>query len=152
MFGLPKRAKVSAEQRTQAQDYLRDILPLVEKLDEEYRSWMEIATEDSHTLGLDRDPEGQHASVYLWRVSEAATELVQRDPPKAARRWHDAMSLCLENRGAAADLFRDAATLAALKDPGAKISEANKRLVDGQKHRTRAQTAQKQLEARFGVH
>src|ERR671938_363832 len=105
MFGLPRRSRVSAEQRTQAQDYLREIIPLVEKLDEEFQNWMDVATEDSHTLVLDRDPEGQHASVYLYRVSDAATEVVQRDPPRAARRWHEAISFCLENRGAAADIF-----------------------------------------------
>ena len=138
MFRLPRRSNVSPEQRLQAQDYLRDTLALVNKLDEEFQTWMDAATEDSRTLVLDRDPEGQHASVYLWRVSEAATEVVQRDPPRAARRWHDAMSLCLEHRGAAADLFRDAAALSGLKDPGSKIAEANKRLCEAQRHRTRA--------------
>lgn len=150
MFRLPRRSNVSTEQRLQAQDYLKDITALVQKLDEEFQTWMDIATEDSRTLVLDRDPEGQHASVYLWRVSEAATEVVQREPPRAARRWHEAISLCLENRGAAADLFRDAAALSGLKDPSARITEANKRLGNAQRHRTRAETLQQQLQARLG--
>jgi len=152
MFRLPRRSNVSQEQRLQAQDYIREILALMQKLDEEFQSWMEMATEDTRALVLDRDPEGQHASVYLWRGSQAATQIVQRDPPRAARRWHEAISLCLENRGAAADLFRDAAALSGLKDPSSKIAEANKRLGSALRHRTRAETLQKQLQERFGEH
>src|SRR5581483_2858279 len=149
MFGLPRRSDGSPEQQAEAFDYLRDVLPLVDKLEEEFKSWMDIATDDSLTLTLDRDPDGQHASVYLWRVGQTAVDFTQREPPRAARRFHEAQALCLEARGAAADVYRDAATLSPLKDPGGRIAEANRRLAEARRQRTRAENEQKQIEARL---
>jgi len=149
MFGLPGRPDTSPEVRGEIQDYLRDIEPLLQKVEEEYRNWLELATEDDKTLSIERDPDGQHASIYLWRVGEAATSFVQKDPARPARRYYEAIALCLENRAAAADLFREGADLALLKNPGSKIDEANRKLAEADRLMTRAQTAHKQLLARY---
>jgi hypothetical protein len=149
MFGLPGRSDASIEQRVETQEYLRDVLPLMEKVDEEYKNWMTVSSEDSRTLVLDRDPDGQHAAIYLWRVSQPATELVQKEPVKTAKKFHEAIALCLEARAAAADLFKEAADLAPLKDPVPKIAQANKKLLEAERLYTRAAAAQQELETKY---
>ncbi len=146
MFGLPGRAGSSPEQRMEIQDYLREALPLMESLEKEYQTWLEAASEDSQALTLQKDPDGQHAAVYLWRVGREAAEFVQKPPVRAAKRFHEAFSLCLEARGAAADFFKEAADLALIKSPGPLIGEANKKLVEARRQWDRAQAARQQLE------
>jgi hypothetical protein len=150
MFGSPGRSDAASERRLETQEYLRDVYPLVERAEAEYKTWIEIATEDSRTLTLDRDPDGQHAAIYLWRVGQPATAFVQKDPVRDARRFHEALALCLEARGAAADLFKEAADLALIKNPAPKIAEANRKLVEAERQLTKANTARRQLEERFG--
>src|SRR5687768_7787093 len=106
MFGFGRR-KLSEEDRVDLLEYLRDVLPLAERLKEEFDTWMSQATEDGRRLSIDKDPDGQHAAVYLWRVSEPAKEFVQHDPVKAAQKYFEAFALVLEARGDAADRFKE---------------------------------------------
>src|SRR5437660_7652666 len=118
----------TAEERVDVQEYLRAVRPLVELLDREYATWLEAAADGPGVLSRDRDPDGQHAAVYLWRVGDTARSFVQRQPVKGAARYHEAMSLCLEARGAAADLFKEASGTGSHNNPGAKVREANRKL------------------------
>jgi hypothetical protein len=147
LFG---RKKLHEEERVDLIEYLREVLPLMDSLKSEYEQWLSRATEDGKRLSLQKDADGQHAAVYLWRVADPARDFVQRDPVKAAKKFYEAYSLCLEARGAAADLFKEAADLALLKDPAPKVVEANTKLVEGDKQHSKATEALHELEALLG--
>ena len=145
MRGLPGRG-ITPEDRVDAVEYLRDVHPHTEVTEREFLNWMQIACPTGRTLSLETDPSGEHAGVYLWRVSEAARDFVQHETARAARRYFEAYALCLEARAAAADLFREGVELAAVKDPTGKIAEANHKLAEATRHATRAQTAMRLLQ------
>jgi hypothetical protein len=146
----PGRSGASPEQRVEIREYLRDTQPLTEQLDQEYQTWLDIAAEeDSHTLSIERDPDGQHAAVYLWRVSQPAIAFTQGEVVSAARHYYEAYALCLEARASAADLVKQAADLAPLKDPGPKFAEANRKLAEADRYWSRAKTERERLEVRL---
>lgn len=149
MFGFLRRG-ASDEERVDLQGFLRDSRSLVEAIDREFKSWMEVATADQRTLAMENDPDGQHAAVYLWRVGDPARDFVQLEPVKAAQRYYEAYALCLEARGSAADMVKEAADRAAILDPAPKIAEANKKLAEAERERNRANEALRELESRLG--
>jgi hypothetical protein len=144
------RKRLGDEERVDLLEYLRDVLPLMETLKSEYEQWLHRATADGKRLTLEKDSDGQHAAVYLWRVADPARDFVQRDPVKAAKKYHEAYSLSLEARARAADLFKEAADLAMVKDPGSLISEANAKLQEGEKQHAKATDALHELEGILG--
>lgn len=146
MFGFLRRGP-SEEERVDLQEYLRKIRPLAETVDSEYQTWMKAGTADGRTISLEKDSDGQHAAVYLYRVDNAARDLVASDPPKLAERYHEAAALCLEARGAAADLFKEAADLVGARDPVPKIAEANRQIAEGEKQYSRAQSLLSELQS-----
>jgi hypothetical protein len=95
------------------------------------------------------DPDGQHAAVYLYRVGSDATEFVQHPPVKPAEKYHEAFSLCLEARAAAAAALKEAADYSASRDPSAKVAEANRNLAEAERQHTRAADALHELEERL---
>lgn len=149
MFGFLRRGP-SEEERVNLQEYLRNIRPLADTIESEYQTWMKAGTADGHTLSLEKDSDGQHAAVYLYRVDNAARDLVASDPPKQAERYHEATALCLEARGAAADLFKEAADLVGARDPVPKIAEANRKIAEGEKQYNRSQSLLSELQTRLG--
>lgn len=154
MFGFLRKGRVSEEERLDVIEYLREVRPLMHALNQEYQTWLAAATTDTRTLAIECDPDGQNAASYLWRVGhgqpppyeDPAVRFVQGTPPKAARRYHDAFSLCLEARAAAADAFKHAAERVGLQDPAGPIGEANRRLAESEKELARANTALRELE------
>lgn len=148
MFGFLRRGP-SEQERFGLQGYLREIRPFAETIDSEYQTWMTEGTADGRTLSLEKDSNGQHAAVYLYRVDNAARDLVASNPPKRAERYHEALALCLEARGAAADLFREAADLAGARDPAPNIAEANRKIAEGERLYSRAQAALSELQGRI---
>jgi len=144
LFG---RKKLGEEDRVDLIEYLREVLPLMDTLKSEYEQWMTRATEDSKHLTLEKDADGQHAAVYLWRVADPARDFVQHDPVKSAKKFYEAYSLCLEARAAAADRFKEAADLALVKEPGPVVVEANTKLVESEKQMVKATEALHELEA-----
>jgi len=149
MLSFLHRGGLNSEERVDAQEYLRAVKPLAETLDREYAAWLEVAVDRPHEFSLDGDPDGQHASVYLWRVGDAARELVQRDPVKGAERYHEAMSLCLEARAAAAAVFKEASGTGSHNNPAARVTMANRKLIEADKLLDRAREALRELEARL---
>jgi hypothetical protein len=149
MFGFGKR-KLSEEDRVDLLEYLREVLPVADKLKEEFDLWMSQATDDGHRLMFDKDPDGQHAAVYLWRVSEPAKAFVQHDPVKPAEKYFEAFALVLEARGDAADRFKEASDLAGVHDPVPRVAEANQKLAQAEKEMTKATAALHDLEAMLG--
>jgi len=150
MFPWPGQAGASPEQRVEIMEFLRDMQPLTDSLDQEFQRWMEVAADDSRTLTLERDPDGQHAAVYLWRVSQAATDFVNNESVvPAARSYYEAYALMLEARAAAASLVKEAADLALIKNPSPKIAEANRQLAEAERQLARARAARGRLEARL---
>jgi len=86
-FGGGGGGRLSPEDRVDVSEYFRDARPLMDKADAEYQSWMEtVAPEEPRQLTFDADPTGEHAAVYLWRVSGPATDFVQMPVVKAAHR------------------------------------------------------------------
>lgn len=160
MFGFLRKGRASEEARVDIMEYLREIRPLVQVLDQEYQNWLSAATTDSRTLTIDLDSEGRNAASYLWRVGhgqpppheDPAPTFVQRTPPTAARRHHEAFSLCLEARAAAAAAFEDAATHVGVQDPTARVNDANRKLAEAERERARAETALRELEAFVARH
>ena len=147
LFG---RRRVSEEDRADLLEYLREVLPLVDRLKEEFDSWMAQSTNDGRHLVFEKDTDGQHAAVYLWRVSEPAKQFVQRDPVKVAQKYYEAFSLVLEARGDAADRFKEAADLAGVHEPAPKVAEANGKLAEADKYMAKASTALRELEGKLG--
>lgn len=150
MFGFLRKGGGSEQEQAEIQEYLRAVRPLVQTLDRELDTWLGAAAGGSRQLSLDGDPDGQHAAVYLWRVTDAARSFVQSAPARAAQRYHEAYSLCLEARGAAADAFKEAADRAGVVDPNAKIAGANGLLAEAERQLARAQAALRELEGRLG--
>jgi hypothetical protein len=144
------RGGLTGEQRVDAQEYLRAVRPLTETLDREYAAWLEVGAEGSQ-LSRDRDPDGQHASVYLWRVGDTARDFVQRDPVKGAERYHEALSLCLEARAAAADLFKESAGTGTHSNPHAKVATANRKLADAERFYAQSVEALRELERQLAA-
>src|SRR5437899_3277237 len=134
--------------RVDLRDYLQSVTPLLETADREYASWLEAAAGATRTLSRERDPDGTHASVYLWRVDDTAREFVQHEPVKAAARYYEAMALCLENRAAAAVLFKEGTGTASQNKPEAKFRAANKKLVEAERYLARAGEARRAFEGR----
>jgi hypothetical protein len=151
LLSFLNRGGLTAEERVDLQEYLRAVRTLTDTLDREYAAWLEVAADSPRKLSRERDPDGQHASVYLWRVGEAAREFVQRKPVKAAERYHESMSLCLEARAAAADLFKEAAGTGVHNNPGAKVGAANRKLVESERLLTRAREALRELDTRLAA-
>jgi hypothetical protein len=149
LLGFLHRGGLTGEERVDVQEYLRSVRPLIETLDREYAAWLQAAADGPGTLSLDRDPDGQHASVYLWRVGDAAREFVQRPPVRGAERFHEALSLCLEARAAAADLFKEATGTGSRNNPGSKVAAANRKLVESDRLVARFRGAQRDLEMRL---
>jgi hypothetical protein len=149
VFGFLKRG-LSADERAEINEYLDRVGPNVEAAEREFGVWMDSVARKSPTLSLDSDPDGQHASIYLWRVGEPARDFVQTEPVRSARAFYQAFSLCLEARGAAADAFRVAAERAAVKEASAQVAEANRKLSEAERERSRAEAALADLEARAG--
>jgi len=141
---------MNEEERLDAMDYMHDVRPLFDKLNREYSGWLTEASDDGKTLSLDRDPDGQHAAVYLYRVSSDATEFVQRRPVPAAAKYHEGFALCLEARAAAADSLKEAADYAGSRDPGGKITQANHKLAEADRQLGRAKLALRKLEDQIG--
>ena len=152
MFAFLRRNGLNEEERLDAMDYMHDVKPLFEKLNREYAGWLTEASDDGRTLSLERDPDGQHAAVYLYRVSSDATEFVQRTPVPAAMKYHEGFAMCLEARAAAADALKEAADYAGSRDPGGKLAHANRRLAEAEEQLGRANQALRQVESRLGSH
>jgi hypothetical protein len=121
----------------------------MDELDQEFQAWLQVAVDGDGQLALEIDPTGQHASVYLWRVADAARDFVQWEPPKPARQHHRAFSLCLEARAAAAEAFREAADRAGVVNPAGKIGEANRSLADAEDEQDRAREALVDIERKL---
>ena len=149
MFGFLRRGP-SEEERVELQEYLREIGPRLGTVTGEYQTWMAAATPDGRTLALEGDSDGNHAAVYLWRVDSTAHDLVGRQPLKLAERYHEALALCLEARAAAAAAFKEAADLVGARDPVPKIAEANRKILEGEKEHSRAQSLLSDLQGRLG--
>ncbi len=149
MLSFLHRRGLTDEERVDVQEYLRATRPLIETLEREYATWIEAAVDPPQKLSRDRDPNGQHASVYLWRVGETARDFVQRPPVKGAERYHEALSLCLEARGAAAGQFKEASGTAGHNNPEAKVTAANRKLVESDQLLARARDALREMEGRL---
>ncbi len=132
---------------SELQKYLQAVHPLVETLDSEYHRWMELASTDGHTLDLGRDPTGQYAALYLWRGGQDTRKFTLAQPERSARQFYEAYALCLESREVAARLFKDAAEMAPVKNPARQISDANKKIVEGERQRERAESSLNHLKA-----
>jgi hypothetical protein len=152
LFAFLRRGGLNEEERLDAMEYMHDVSPLFDKLNREYSGWLTEATDDGKTLSLERDPDGQHAAVYLYRVSSDATEFVQRRPVPAAAKYHEGFALCLEARAAAADSLKEAADYAGSRDPGSRIAHANHRLAEAERQLDRARQALRRLEDQIGPH
>ena len=133
-----RRRALSHDDREELRSYLREVGPLVDKADHEYESWKRAGWPDGSKLSLDVDPTGEHAAVYVWRVSEPAAKFVQHPPVPSARRYHQAYSLCLEARAAAASAFKEAADTAKSHERDVKLAVANRRLREAQSELTKA--------------
>jgi hypothetical protein len=153
MLGFLRR-NPSDEERVEIQEYLRTVGPLVETLDNEFATWLGDAADRAPRpmLTIEDDPDGTVAAVYVWKVADPARDFVQREPCKAAKRYHEAIALCLEARAAAADAFKEAADLVGVRDPAAKIAEANRLLLDADRERRKADEALRDLEGMLTRH
>jgi hypothetical protein len=146
---LVRRRNLSPDEQEELRKYLREVGPLVDQLDHEYETWKRASWGDIGRLTLDADPTGEHAAVYVWRVSEPATRFVQHAPVPLARRYHKALSICLEDRAAAASAFKDAADTRRGHERDVKLTLANRRLRQSQGELNRALKALSGLHARL---
>ncbi len=144
-----RRRGLSHDEREELRSYLREVGPLVDKADHEYESWKRAGWPEGNKLTLESDPTGEHAAVYLWRVSEPATKFVQHPPVAAARRYHRSFSLCLEARAAAAAALKAAADTARGHERGVKLAVANRRLRESLMELNRALKALSELHDRL---
>jgi len=151
MLSFLHRGGLTGEERVDVHEYLRTVRPLTETLDREYAAWLEAGADGPGRLSRDRDPDAQHASVYLWRVGDAARDFVQRDPAKGAERYHEAMSLCLEARAAAADIFKESSGTGSHNNPSAKVNAANRKLVEADGFLACSRDALRELESRLAA-
>ena len=151
MFRFLRRGGLNEEERFDTVEYLREVKPLFENLNFEFQSWLLEAAADGKKLALDHDPDGQHAAVYLYRVGGEAAEFVQHEPAKAAIKYHEEFSLCLESRAAAAAALKEAADYSTSRDPTDRVAEANRQLVESERRLTRANAALREVEGRAGT-
>ena len=151
MLGFLRRGSLNAEERVELHEYLRSVRPLAEGLEREYAAWMEVSAESPGRLTLERDPDGQHAAVYLWRVGDNARRFVQREPVRGAQHYHEAYALCLEARAAAADLMKEAAGTGEHNKPQTRVRAANEKLGESQRLMARARIELRELEARLAA-
>jgi len=151
MLGFLRRGGLSSEQRVDLHEYLRGVRPPHDTAEREFAAWIEAAADSTGKLALERDPDGTHAAVYLWRVGEPARQFVQRDPAKGAEHYYEALALCLEARAAAAELFKEATDTASHNNPQAKVKLANEKLGDAQRLLARARIELRELEARLAA-
>ena len=149
MVDFVRRRALSSDEQEELRKYLREVGPLVDQLDHEYETWKRASWGDIGRLTLDADPTGEHAAVYVWRVSEPATRFVQHPPVPTARRYHKALSICLEDRAAAASAFKDAADTRRGHERDVKLTLANRRLRQSQGELNRALKALSDLHARL---
>src|SRR5258706_16278142 len=140
------------EERIDAAEYLRDVKPLFENLNREFQAWLLEASTDGKVPALDHDPDGQHAAVYIYRVGSEAADFVQHEPVKSAVKYHEEFALCLEARAAAAAALKEAADYSTSRDSTAKVAEANRKLVESERHLARATVALREVEERVGTH
>jgi hypothetical protein len=131
-FVRRRRRALSRDDREELRSYLREVGPLVDMADHELETWRRAGWPDASRLSLESDPTGEHAAVYVWRVSQPATKFVQHPPVAAARRYHQFYSLCLENRAAAASSLKEAADTARGHERQVKLTVANRRLRESQ--------------------
>jgi len=149
MVDFVRRRALSSDEQEELRKYLREVGPLVDQLDHEYETWKRASWGDIGRLTIDADPTGEHAAVYVWRVSEPATRFVQHPPVPTARRYHKALSICLEDRAAAASAFKDAADTRRGHERDVKLTLANRRLRQSQGELNRALKALSDLHARL---
>ncbi len=147
-----RRRALSHDDREELRSYLREVGPLVDKADHEYETWKRAGWPDGSRLSLETDPTGEHAAVYVWRVSEPATKFVQHPPVGSARRYHQFYSLCLEARAAAASALKEAADTANGHERDVKLMVANRRLRECQKELTSALKALSDLHNHLSEH
>jgi hypothetical protein len=150
MFDLPPWRRLTPEERVDLVEYLREVRAFMDLADQEYENWMQAAVPAGpRKLTMDGDPTGEHAGVYLWRVADPAREFVQHPTVRGSRSLFAHYALCLEARAAAADIFKAAVELAAIKNPGQDLGEANKRLEEAERERARASQALTELAGRL---
>ncbi|MBM2809423.1 MAG: hypothetical protein HW416_182 [Chloroflexi bacterium] len=159
MLGFLKRDGNSSEDRAEIIEYLAKVRPLAEAAEREFAAWMAAVVHEpgadppranSPRLAIEADPEGRHASIYLWHVGDPARDFVECEPTKPTRAYYEAFSLCLEARAAAADGFRSAAEGIGARDPAPQIAQANRKLAEADHEHARATAAMAALEARAG--
>jgi hypothetical protein len=144
-----RRRALTTDEQDELRSYLREVGPLVDQVDHEYETWKRSSWGDSGRMTLDNDPTGENAAVYVWRVSDPATKFVQHPPVPLARRYHRALSLCLEARASAASYFKDAADTKRGHERDVKLAVANRRLRESQTELNRALKALSELHDRL---
>jgi hypothetical protein len=149
MVDFVRRRALTPEEQEELRKYLREVGPLVDQLDHEYETWKRASWGDIGRLTIDADPTGEHAAVYVWRVSEPATRFVQHEPVPLAKRYHKALSICLEDRAAAASAFKNAADTRRGHERDVQLTLANRRLRQSQGELNRALKALADLHARL---
>jgi hypothetical protein len=152
MVDFVRRRVLSSEEQDELRGYLREVGPLVDQVDHEYETWKRASWGDYGRLTLDADPTGEHAAVYVWRVSEPATKFVQHPPVAPARRYHRSLSMCLEARAAAASAFKDAVDTRRGHERDVKLAVANRRLRESQTELNRSLKALSELHQRLAGH
>jgi hypothetical protein len=131
----PSRGKgLPPEERATLEEYLAAAEPLLERLDSEYRQWLEKA---GVTAGTDvtaiNDPKGQHSGVFVWRTIETERNFTQLHAPPRARRLHDAYCQSVEGRHQAASMIYDALQVADIRPPQAHLQAASQDLAHAEK-------------------
>lgn len=149
MVSFIRQRPLSPEEQEELRAYLREVGPYVDQADHEFETWKRASWGEIGRLTIDADPTGEHAAVYLWRVSEPATRFVQHPPVPVARRYHQALALCLEARAAAASAFKDAADTIRGHERAVKLALANRRLRESQTEFNRALKALSELHDRL---
>jgi hypothetical protein len=149
MVDFVRRKSLSSEEQDELRTYLREVGPLVDQVDHEYETWKRAGWGEFGRLTLDGDPTGEHAAVYVWRVSEPATKFVQHPPVNVARRYHKELALCLEARASAASAFKDAVDTRHGHERDVKLALANRRLRESQTGMNRALKALSELHDRL---
>jgi hypothetical protein len=149
MVDFVRRKLLSLEEQDELRTYLREVGPLVDQVDHEFETWKRAGWGDIGRLTLDGDPTGEHAAVYVWRVSEPATKFVQHPPVPSARRYHRELALCLEARASAASAFKEGVDTRRGHERDVKLTVANRRLRESQTSLNRALKALGELHNRL---